>query len=61
MRDLVKTWPVRSVVLIKELAGADTCPACAAPLDTAKICISCEQDWHKYVPARYKWSPPGNE
>lgn len=58
MREFVKKWPVRSVVLMKELAGFDVCPACASPLDRAKVCISCEQDWHKHVPARYKWEPP---
>lgn len=58
MRELIKTWPVQSIVLIKELAGFDVCPACASPLDTAKICVYCEQDWHQHVPARYKWSKP---
>lgn len=60
MRELIQNWPVRSVVLMKELCGFDVCPTCAAPLDTGKVCVGCSQDWHRYVPARYKWTPPSS-
>jgi predicted amidophosphoribosyltransferase len=58
MRELLRVFPVKSVVLIKEAVGDDICPQCADSLDRSKVCMGCGADWHKHVPARYKWSVP---
>ena len=55
------TFPVRSAVLMMELAGMDVCPNCGGPLDTGKVCTRDSSSWHLMVPARLKWAPPSPE
>lgn len=61
MRGLLQQYPIQSPVLRKEAVGADLCPECGGVLDRGKVCIHCLTDWHKYVPARYKWTPSGGD
>lgn len=58
MRELLREFPIKSQVLVREAVGADVCPACAADLDRAKICTLCAEDWKQHVPARYAWKAP---
>jgi hypothetical protein len=61
MRDFIQVFPVKSVVLMKEAVGQDVCPECGGALDRGKVCMGCQTDWHKHMPARYQWKPPADD